>query len=46
MADVAVKSFKFRLVAVHMSNIAADRVSFSRRFGAVPRRYKAVSLNG
>ena len=28
MADVAVKSFKFRLVAVYASNIAAEKVSF------------------
>ena len=28
VADVAVKSFKFRLVAVNASNIAAGRVSF------------------
>ena len=33
MADVAVKSFKFRLVAVYASNIAAERVSFFRRLG-------------
>ena len=31
VADVAVKSFKFRLVAVYASNIAAERVSFFRR---------------
>ena len=31
VADVAVKSFKFRLVAVFVSNIAAERVSFFRR---------------
>ena len=30
-ADVAVKSFKFRLVAVYAHNIAAERVSFFRR---------------
>ena len=30
-ADVAVKSFKFRLVAVYASNIAAERVSSFRR---------------
>ena len=46
VADVAVKSLKFRLVAVYMSNISTDRVSFFRRFGAVPGRYEAVSLNG
>ena len=31
VADVAVKSFKFRLIAVYASNIAAERVSFFRR---------------
>ena len=31
VADVAVKSLKFRLVAVYVSNIAAERVSFFRR---------------
>ena len=31
VADVVVKSFKFRLVAVYASNIAAERVSFFRR---------------
>ena len=32
VADVAVKSFKFRLVAVYTPNSAAERVSFFRRF--------------
>ena len=40
VADVSVKSFKFRLVAVYASNIAAKRI------GAVPGRYEAASLNG
>ena len=31
MADVAVKSFKFRLFAVYASNIAAEMVSLFRR---------------
>ena len=31
MVDVAVKSFKFRLVAVYAPNIAVERVSFFRR---------------
>ena len=31
VADVAVKSFKFRLVAVYAPNFAAERVSFFRR---------------
>ena len=38
VVDVAVKSFKFRLVALYASNIAAERVSFFRRL--------APSLNG
>ena len=46
MVDVAVKSFKFRLVAVYAPNIVAERVSFFRRSGAVPGRYEAASLNG
>ena len=33
VADIAVKSFKFRLVAVYASNIAAERVSFFRLNG-------------
>ena len=32
VANVAVKSFKFRLVVVYAPNIAAERVSFLRRF--------------
>ena len=32
VADVAVKSFKFRLVAVYAPNIVAERVSFFRRW--------------
>ena len=31
LADVAMKSFKFCLVAVYASNIAAERISFFRR---------------
>ena len=31
MADVAVKSFKFRMVGVYVPNIAAERISFFRR---------------
>ena len=46
VADVAVKSFKFRLVAVYASNIAADGVSFFSSVGTVPGRYEAASLNG
>ena len=44
VADVAVKSFKFRLVAVYAPNIVVERVSFFRRF--VPGRYEAASFNG
>ena len=46
VADVAVKSFKFCLVAVYASNIAAERVFFFSSVGAVPGRYEAASLNG
>ena len=31
MADVAAKSFKFRLVAVYARNIVAEKISFFRR---------------
>ena len=31
VADVAVKSFKFRLVAIYAPNIAVERISFFRR---------------
>ena len=31
VANVAVKSFKFRLVAIYASDIAAERISFFRR---------------
>ena len=47
VADVAIKSFKFRLVAVYTSNIAAERVSFIRRLafvGAVTGNRWWVSL--
>ena len=46
VADVAVKSFKFRLVVVYAPNIAMERVSFFSSVGAVPGRFKAASLNG
>ena len=39
VTDVAVKSFKFRLVAVYALNIFSS-------VGAVPRRFEAASLNG
>ena len=44
VADVAVKSFKFRLVAVYASNIAAERISFFRRLA--PFLDDTTSLNG
>ena len=46
VVDVAVKSFKFRLVAVYAPNIVAERVSFFSSVGTVPGRYEAASLNG
>ena len=42
VADVAVKSFKFRLVAVYAPNIAAERVSFFRR--SAPFRDESMRL--
>ena len=41
VVDVAVKSFKFRLVAVYASNIAAERVSFFRRLAPFLGRYES-----
>ena len=46
VADVAVKSFKFRLVAVYASNIAAERVSFFRRLAPFLDDTKRVVLMG
>ena len=46
VADVTVKSFKFRLVVVYAPNIVAERVSFFSSVGAVPGRYEAASVNG
>ena len=46
MADVAVKSFKFRLVAVYASNIAAERVSFFRRLAPFLDDTKRLVLMG
>ncbi len=43
MADVTVKSFKFRLVAVYVPNIVVERVS---SVDVVPGQYKVASLNG
>ena len=46
MADVAVKSFKFRLVAVYASNIAAERMSFFRRLAPFLDDTKRLVLMG
>ena len=45
-ADVAVKSFKFRLVAVYASNIAAEMVSFFRRLAPFLDDTKRLVLMG
>ena len=46
MTDVAVKSFKFRLVAVYAPNIAAERVSFFRRLAPFLDDTKWLDLMG
>ena len=46
MADVAVKSFKFRLVAIYASNIAVVRVSFFRRLAPFLDDTKRLVLMG
>ena len=46
VADVAVKSFKFRLVAVYATNIAAERVSFFRRLAPFLDVTKRLVLMG
>ena len=46
MVDVAVKSFKFRLVVVYAPNIAADRVSFFRRLAPFLDDTKRLVLMG
>ena len=46
VADVAVKSFKFRLVAVYASNIAAERVSFFCRLAPFLDDTKRIVLMG
>ena len=46
VADVAVKSFKFRLVAVYTSNIAAERVSLFRRLAPFLDDPKRLVLMG
>ena len=46
MADVAVKSFKFNLLAVYASNIAAERVSSFRRLAPFLDDTKRLVLMG
>ena len=46
VANVAMKSFKFRLVAVYASNIAAERVSFFRRLAPFLDDTKRLVLMG
>ena len=46
VADVAVKSFKFSLVVVYASNIAAERVSFFRRLAPFLDVTKRLVLMG
>ena len=46
VADVDVKSFKFRLVAVYASNIAAERISFFRRLAPFLDDTKRLVLMG
>ena len=46
VADVAVKSFKFRLVAVYASNSAVERVSFFRRLAPFLDDTKRLVLMG
>ena len=46
MADVAVKSFKFRLVAVYASNIAVERIFFFRQLAQFLDDTKRLVLMG
>ena len=46
VADVAAKSFKFRLVAVYAPNIVAERVSFFRRLARFLDDTKRLVLMG
>ena len=46
VANVAVKSFKFRLVAVYAPNIAAERVPFFRRLAPFLNDTKRLVLMG
>ena len=45
VADVTVKSFAFRLVAVHVLNYIGGRRSFFSVVGTVPRRFKVDSFS-
>ena len=46
VADVAVKSFKFRLVVVYVPNIAAEKASFFRRSAPFLHDKKRLVLMG
>ena len=46
VADAALKSFEFWMVAVYPPNIAAKRLSFFLAVSAVPRRSKTDSFSG
>ena len=46
VADVAVKSFNFRMAAVYAPNIAAERVSFFRRLPLFFNNLKRIVLMG
>ena len=46
VADVAVKSFKFRLVAIYAPNVAAERVPFFRRLALFLNDTKRLVLMG
>ena len=46
VADVAVKSFKFRVIAVYAPNIVAERVSFFRRLAPFLDDTKRLVLMG
>ena len=46
VTDVAVKSLKFRLVAVYVPNIVVERVSFFRRLAQFPDDTKRLVLMG
>ena len=46
MAEVAVKSFEFRIAAVYEPNITAERVSFFRRLAPFLDDLKRLVLMG